>query len=116
VREKQARLRTLEREIRQLRAELRTIREAVGRMTLTPHAGRERRNTIDPTSPLGLAVAVLRARRRPLHLDEIVREIRRRHGRDVSRGAVEAQFSRYARKGQLVRRTGPGLFAAIRSR
>jgi len=123
LREKRARLQEIEREARQLRAELQAIRDAVGAAG-ADHRERERPPrkrrrgpiSVRPGSSLGRALAALRARKRSLRIESILRVIERKSGKKLRRSTVESQLSRYAQKGQLVRRTGPAEFALLEGR
>ena len=122
LREKRARLQEIEREARRLRADLQAIRDAAGAAGTDRRGGRrpprKRRGPISvrPGSSLGRALAALRASKRPLRIERILRVIERKSGRKLRRSTVESQLSRYAQKGHLVRRTGPAEFALIGER
>ena len=122
LREKRARLQEIEREARRLRADLQAIRDAAGaagtdrRERQQPPRKRRGPISVRPGSSLGRALAALRASKRPLRIERILRVIERKSGRKLRRSTVESQLSRYAQKGHLVRRTGPAEFALIGER
>jgi hypothetical protein len=72
-----------------------------------PRRGRRRQSLVD------LSLILLTETGLPMHVNQLVDELRRRFGRVTDRDALSSALAKKARAGQLVRQTGKAAFEAI---
>jgi hypothetical protein len=98
----------------QLEYQLRAIRQLRGKAetepALAPRRGRRRQSLVD------LSVQILTEQRRPLHVDDLVQLLQKRFGRLTDRDALSSALAKKARRGMLLRQSGPATFALIDSK
>jgi hypothetical protein len=92
-----------------LDTQLRSVRRLMGRSPDRPGGARRRRR--QRRSLVDLAIELLTAEGRPLHVDELVRRLAERHDRHTDRDSLASALSKRALQGGEVLRTGPAIFA-----
>ncbi len=116
----------LQRELDELRrqvAQVETDLEDMRRMR-TRFAAREQRGTVgdlfgtpaavqSALSATGLAIQILSETGRPMHIDELMRDLATR-GAKATKSTIVGQLARYVRKGRLTR-PAPSTYASQRS-
>ncbi len=70
---------------------------------------------IVPTSSVGRTVTVLKRAGKPLHVDEIMKQIET-EGHKVSKGTLVGNLSRYVKAGRVFYRAAPSVFGLIEMR
>lgn len=97
----------------QLEYQLRAIRQLRGKPEVEPavatRRGRRRQSLVD------LSVRILTQEGKSLHVDDLVQLLQKRFGRLTSRDALSSALAKKARRGILVRQSGPATFTLIDS-
>jgi len=95
----------------QLDYQLRAIRQLQGKPDVDPalvrRHGRRRQSLVD------LSVQILTERRKPLHVNELVRLLQERFGRLCDRDTLSSALAKKSRQGILLRQCAPATFALI---
>jgi hypothetical protein len=95
----------------QLDYQLRAIRQLQGKPETEPvlgvRRGRRRQSLVD------LSVQLLTEKRKPLHVNQLVRLLQQRFGRLTDRDALSSALAKKSRRGILLRQSAPGTFALI---
>ena len=60
-----------------------------------------------------MTVAALKSVGHPMHVDDILKDIKRLYGKDVPRGTIVTMLADYVRRGKVFRRTEPNTFELI---
>jgi hypothetical protein len=98
----------------QLEYQLRAIRQLQGKPetepVLAPRRGRR------PQSLVDLSVQILTEEHRPLHVDDLVQLLQKRFGRLTDRDALSSALAKKARRGILLRQSGPATFCLLDSK
>jgi len=98
----------------QLEYQLRAIRQLRGKPevepVLTPRRGRRRQSLVD------LSIQILSEEPKPLHVDDLVELLQKRFGRLTDRDALSSALAKKARRGILLRQSGPATFCLLDSR
>jgi hypothetical protein len=94
-----------------LELQLKALRQMTGKgleeLPELPRRGRRRQSLVD------LSLTLLTESDRPMHVNELVDQLRRRFGRVTDRDALSSALAKKARAGQLVRQTGKASFVAL---
>ncbi len=94
-----------------LELQLKAIRQMTGRPvqepTEAPRRGRRRQSLVD------LSLILLTETGQPMHVNQLVDDLRRRFGRVTDRDALSSALAKKARAGQLLRQTGKATFEVI---
>lgn len=97
----------------QLEYQLRAIRQLRGKpeieTAVAARRGRRRQSLVD------LCVQILTQEGKPLHVDDLVQLLQKRFGRLTDRDALSSALAKKARRGILVRQSGPATFTLIDS-
>jgi hypothetical protein len=110
IREKRARLSEARAEVARLESELREAKaELLGRPTKAPklrarRATIARRRPVKTGSSVDLAVQVLRAAGKPLHISDIIAQIHQTTGHEVLKTTLVSNLSRYVQDGETFTR------------
>src|SRR4030042_3208742 len=98
----------------QLDYQLRAIRQLQGKPETEPvlgvRRGRRRQSLVD------LSVQILTEKRKPLHVNQLVRLLQQRFGRLTDRDALSSALAKKARRGILLRQSAPATFTLIDSK
>lgn len=94
-----------------LELQLKAIRQMTGRPVQepaeAPRRGRRRQSLVD------LSLVILTETGQPMHVNQLVDELRRRFGRVTDRDALASALAKKARAGQFVRQTGKATFQVV---
>ena len=88
--------------------QLKTIRQMIKEFDST--ATKISRPTTRRKSLVNNVITILTVEQRPLHVNEIVDLLQQRFGRITDRDTISSALAKKARKGVLVRQTGPATF------
>ncbi len=95
----------------QLEYQLRAIRQLQGRPqtepVLAPRRGRRRQSLVD------LSIQILTEGHKPFHVDDLVELLQKRFGRLTDRDALSSALAKKARRGILLRQSGPATFCLL---
>jgi len=98
----------------QLDYQLRAIRRLQGKteteLVLAHQRGRRRQSLVD------LSVQLLTEKRKPLHVNDLVRLLQQRFGRLADRDTLSSALAKKARRGILLRQSAPATFTLIDSK
>ena len=98
----------------QLDYQLRAIRRLQGKpeteLVLAHQRGRRRQSLVD------LSVQILTEKRKPLHVNDLVRLLQQRFGRLADRDTLSSALAKKARRGILLRQSAPATFTLIDSK
>lgn len=93
----------------QLELQLRAVRQLLDEEDVAPNPprrkGRRKQSIVD------LCMEVLTATQEPMHVNELVDELRGRFGRVTDRDTISSALGKKAKAGILVRQTAPATFA-----
>lgn len=126
IRDKVAKLREAEGEVTRLRLELAEIRAAAnegigdsparhtGRSAKTRASAKGKRSRpIRAGSYVAIAAQVLTAVGRPLHIDELLPQVSKTIGKDISKATLVGQLSEYVRRHEIFDRPEPSTFGLL---
>ena len=98
----------------QLEYQLGAVRQLRGKAetepAFAPMRGRRRESLVD------LSIQILTEEHKPLHVDDLVELLQKRFGRLTDRDALSSALAKKARRGILLRQSGPATFCLLDSR
>ena len=75
--------------------------------------GKRERGTVSPDSEAGIALAILREEGAPLHVDLILKRMKKR-GRNATKASISSTLARWSKKGKIFYRAGqPNTFGLL---
>ncbi len=91
-----------------LSSQLRVIRQM-----RSPKRGRRRQKQVGGMSNIDMALDILRRARRPLHISEIIAQVKAHHGVSLDRESLVSALVKKVRGDQGVTRTAPNTFEVV---
>jgi len=95
-----------------LELQLRSVRQALGKEE--PEVGSVRLKGRRRKSLIDFCVRILTDEQRPVHVDELVENLRKQYGRVTDRDSLSSALAKKAKQGILVHRVSPATFEILK--